>query len=85
MSYWEMYTSLSDIIDISFAPVISLETVAKLKDSVKCYLKLFRELFPDKPLTPKQHYLIHFPKVILFLGPLINLWAMHFEAKHQIF
>lgn len=83
--YWELYTLLSDIIDISFSPVISLETVAKLKDAVKCYLKLFRELFPDKPLTPKQHYLIHFPKVIILLGPLINLWAMRFEAKHRYF
>ena len=59
--------------------------MAKLKEVVKEYLKLFKTLFPEQPFTPKQHYLVHFPKVILLLGPLLNLWAMRFEAKHQYF
>ena len=83
--YWKLYTLLNDITDISFSLVVSLETVAKLKDVVKEYLELFKDLFPDQPFTPKQHYLVHFPKFILLLGPLLNLWAMRFEAKHQYF
>ena len=82
---WELYTLLSDITEISLPSDLSLETVAKLKEVVKEYLELFKELFPDQPFTPKQHYLGHFPKFILLLGPLLNLWAMHFEAKHQYF
>lgn len=83
--HWELYTLLAEITDISFASVIGLETIARLKEAVRAYLTLFKELFPDQPFTPKQHYLVHFPKVILLLGPLINLWAMRFEAKHQYF
>ena len=83
--HWTLYTLLAEITDISFAPVISLETIAKLKEAVRGYLTLFKELFSEQPFTPKQHYLVHLPKVILLLGPLINLWAMRFEAKHQYF
>ena len=83
--HWELYSLLSVITEISFSSVLSLETVAKLKEVVKEYLKLFKTLFPEQPFTPKQHYLVHFPKVILLLGPLLNLWAMRFEAKHQYF
>lgn len=83
--HWELYTLLAEITDISFASVISLETIARLKEAVKDYLRLFKELFPDQPFTPKQHYLVHFPKIILLLGPLITLWAMRFEAKHKYF
>lgn len=83
--HWELYTLLAEITDISFASVISLETTARLKEAVRGYLTLFTELFPDQQFTPKQHYLVDFPKVILLLGPLINLWAMRFEAKHQYF
>lgn len=84
-SHWELYTLLSEITEICFASVLSLETIAQLKEDVAEYLRLFKELFPDQPFTPKQHYLIHFPKIIILLGPLINLWAMRFEAKHQYF
>ena len=76
---------LSDITEIFFASVVSLETIAQLKQNVAEYLRLLKELFPEQPFTPKQHYLVHFPKVLLLLGPLINLWAMRFEAKHQYF
>ena len=75
---------LSDITEICFASVVSLETIAQLKQNVAEYLRLLKELFPEQPFTPKQHYLVHFPKVLL-LGPLINLWAMRFDAKHQYF
>ena len=84
-SHWELYTLLSDITEICFASVVSLKTIAPLKENVAEYLRLFKELFPEQPFTLKQHYLVHFPKVILLLGPLINLWAMRFEAKHQYF
>jgi len=34
-------------------------------------------------LKPKYHHLIHYPMVMLKVGPLINIWFMRFEAKHK--
>lgn len=36
-------------------------------------------------LTPKCHYLIHYPRLILMNGPLCPLWCMRYESKHQYF
>ena len=66
-SHWELYTLLSDITEICFASVVSLETIAQLKENVAEYLRLFKELFPEQPFTLKQHYLVHFQKLYFFL------------------
>jgi len=42
------------------------------------YLRLFKE-----PLKPKHHYLIHYPRIIMRMGPLKNLSCIRFEAKHK--
>ena len=36
-------------------------------------------------MTPKFHFLIHYPKLIAQYGPLKYIWYMRFEAKHQYF
>ena len=42
-------------------------------------------LFPDDTIRPKHHYLLHYPKLILQLGPMIRLWTLIFESKHTFF
>ncbi|XP_020915292.1 uncharacterized protein LOC110252797 [Exaiptasia diaphana] len=83
--HWTLLKLLLAITSISFASSVTVETVSDLKTKIAEYLTLFKKLFPDTPLTPKQHFLVHFPRFILTLGPLENLWAMRFEAKHQYF
>ena len=57
--------------------MISLESIALLTSSVKNYLTLHKRLFPHETITPKQHYLIHFPQQIMTVGPL----AKHMYLK----
>ena len=52
---------------------------------IKYHLELFSELFPNERVKPKQHYLIHYPRCIRMVGPLVRFWAMRFEAKHNFF
>ncbi len=83
--YLEFYRLLAIITGISFSKVIVLESIALLTSSVKNYLTLYKELFPQENVTPKQHYLVHFPRIIMSIGPLVNFWCMRFEAKHAYF
>jgi hypothetical protein len=46
---------------------------------------LFKELFPEKRLIPKHHFMLHYAYVIRQTGPLISLWTMRFEGKHNYF
>ena len=39
--------------------------------------------FPNFRLTPKFHYLLHYPDQTRRHGPLGSLWSMRYEAKHQ--
>lgn len=42
-----------------------------------------KELFPNYNIIPKQHYLLHLPSTIEKYGPLVHVWSMRFENKHQ--
>ena len=67
---------------------------------IEDFLYDFRQLYPERRLTPKMHYLIHVPSWMLRYefyisyathnigyyrcGPLTRLWCMRFEAKHSL-
>ena len=82
---WKVVEKLLVIIcSILVSPVISVENVAYLKRLIKDFLSEFKEAF-NATIIPKLHYLIHCPRLILTLGPLVNYWCMRFESKHQYF
>jgi hypothetical protein len=64
---------------------ISIGQIAEMKVCVDDYVERRRLLFPEVPLRPKHHFLTHYPQLTLQFGPLINLWTMRFESKHQFF
>ena len=84
----EIYLFLMDmlsIIQISFSPVISEETVQYYKDLIANYLKSYAQLFPNCTLKPKHHFLVHLPNLILTSGPPLRSNCIRFEALHQFF
>lgn len=76
---------LIEIVQIIFAPVISLYTVSNLKVLIEQHLKHMKELFPEINITPKHHYLIHIPSQIKMLGPKVRHMCMRYESKHCFF
>jgi len=81
---WEVYLLLREITDIVFAPVVSTSSLSYLDGVISEFLTRFVSVFGTS-LTPKFHYLIHYPRLIKMYGPLRKLWCMRFEAKHQYF
>lgn len=59
--YWENYLILLQIVDYAFAPVVSLGLAGHLKQLIEEHHENFIQLYPNRPLTPKFHYLIHMP------------------------
>ncbi len=60
--HWENYLTLLEIINIVFAPVVSLGLAHYLQHLVGEHHETFIELYPHKSLPPKFHYLIHMPR-----------------------
>ena len=82
---WECFSSLFEMMGIAFSAHISLDTVDYFKTAIKNHLQLFRTVYPDAPIIPKQHFLVHLPSQMLKFGPLIRSCCMRFEGKHTYF
>src|SRR5258705_9676947 len=83
--HWLLVLTLLQFLDIVFAPVITLQDTILLKHKIKSHHQLFLILFPDRGLSPKMHFMTHYPRLMREVGPLIHHWSMRFEAKHQMF
>lgn len=83
--HYAFILELIEIVQILLAPVISLQTINKLKILIEQHLKHMKALFPYNNITPKQHYLIHTPSQIKRLGPMVRHMCMRFESKHCFF
>ena len=81
----QLFSNLRKIVELICAPKIHIAQVAELKVLLEEYLEARSALFKDVPLKPKHHHLMHYPDLILKLGPLIRLWTLRFEAKHTYF
>ncbi|CAK8689047.1 unnamed protein product [Clavelina lepadiformis] len=82
---WQMFTKLNEIVRVICAPDLCIETVCMLNVWIREYIACRHTAFADVVLRPKHHYLCHYPWLILHFGPLINVWTLRFESKHQYF
>ena len=81
----DFLVSLLHINCIIFSPKVTVGLTYYLATLIEEHLTKFVELFPEKRLIPKQHFLIHYPRIMREFGPLTNFWAMRFESKHYFF
>lgn len=82
---WQLCLKLREIVELVCAPKIHTNHVAYLNVLIREYVQMRVDIFPDSPIKPKHHFLLHYPDLILKFGPLIHLWTMRFESKHTYF
>ena len=56
---WRLFLTLLTVIDYVFAPRTSQEVVSYLAALIKDHHEEFKRLYPDSPITPKLHNMIH--------------------------
>lgn len=84
-AYWELLLKLLDIMDIIFSPQLTPGLIAQLSVLIEDHHAHFRETFPERRLLPKHHFMVHYPTCLRKIGPLIHVWCMRYEAKHEYF
>ena len=62
--HWDLYLILLQTTEIVMAPRITMSLAAHLRELIAEHHSLFKTLYPDRPLTPKCHYMVHIPKWI---------------------
>lgn len=80
-----LLVNLIKIVQIIYSPTISSQTIKVLENDIETHLKDFKIIFPDVNITPKQHYLVHIPRMIAELGPPVRSACYSFEAAHKYF
>lgn len=83
--HWEVYLAYRHVVDIILAVKIPKDCIPYLQVKVEEFLELYTTQYPNAVVTPKLHYLIHYPKYLLKYGPARRFWGMRFEAKHSYF
>lgn len=83
--YWELLLQLLEIMSYAFCRTFSDASLQVMDRKIVSHHKLFRNLFPDKRIIPKHHFMCHYSYVIRKSGPLVSLWAMRYEGKHNYF
>lgn len=81
---WLLLLQLKEICEFVCAPRISRPQVLYLSSLISSYLSSLK-LYLPACLTPKHHFLMHYPELIFIYGPLINLFTMRFESNHVFF
>ncbi len=59
--HWENFTTLLTILDFVLSPYTTVADANLVASLTQDFLAEFKELYPDRPLTPKMHYMIHLP------------------------
>jgi hypothetical protein len=80
----EVYICLREIISHIYACPFRKSWLSYLNSLTIRFHCLMVHLLPDL-VTPKVHFITHYPKLIEMNGPPIRHWCMRFEAKHQFF
>lgn len=80
---WSLYIKLRQLLDKLMSRRIHDNTADQVKFLVAELNELYCEL-TETYLKPKFHFLTHYPAMLKKFGPLTQIWAMRFEAKHRI-
>lgn len=80
--FWDLYISLREIICIIMAPIYTKDTCISLETLIAEHHTLYMHLFKET-LKPKHHFLLHYPRIMMKMGPLRYVSCMRFEAKEH--
>lgn len=58
---WQLILDLKDIVDLVLAPIHYADTIDYLEFKISEHSQRLKEVFPDKKLLPKHHFLEHDP------------------------
>ena len=61
---WKLFMTLLTIMDYVFAPRANQQIVSYLSVLIRQHHQEFKSLYPDSPITPKLHNMIHIPEWI---------------------
>ena len=63
--HWNNFLDLLEIVDLLFATKLTEDDVSYISSLISDHQNEFIKLYPSASVTPKMHYLIHVPQLII--------------------
>ncbi len=82
LPYIELLLLLQEITDLVFAPRFTDSLLIYFSNLIEKFIILFKQLYPESPIRPKMHFLIHYPSIIKRNGPMRAYWCMNYERMN---
>ena len=79
------FISLLEIFRLLNDDVYDENKIKRIEDSIYYYLLEFKVFFPNKKITPKQHFMVHYGRLIRQFGAPKTYMTLRFESKHGYF
>ena len=62
---WLLYLKLLEIVDILFSPTTTADHASYLRALIHDHHEEFQQLYPDRSIIPKMHFMVHMPHLIV--------------------
>lgn len=83
LPYWQPVQTLLNCMQVIYSPKICEQDIKSREKFIHQHLTSVQDIFKRK-LTPKHHFLVHYPEYIRRMGPPIHHWTMRLESKHRV-
>ena len=80
---WEILLTYLTIVRMIISQAFTEGELVLLQCSIESWLKQFKRRFGSIRITPKMHFLLHYPEQIRKHGALVTLCTLRYEHKHQ--
>jgi len=84
-SVLKLYILAREVMSYALCRCIARTDLDYFEHKIDRLHQCIRDSFPDITITPKFHFLAHYPLMMGRYGPLRNMWCMRYESKHQYF
>lgn len=81
---WKLYLVLRDILSIVTSKTVHCRTYELLANLVSEHHELYLQCFKDT-LKPKHHFMVHYPRMLMMVGPTGLISSMRYESYHKKF
>ena len=80
-----LYGIAHEVMMYVFSRCISRTDLDYFEQKITSLHQYLRDEFSEVKITPKFHYMLHYPSMMARYGPLREVWCLRYEAKHQYF
>ncbi|RXG54709.1 hypothetical protein Avbf_08212 [Armadillidium vulgare] len=83
-NFLKCFRMLVAIVKIIWSQNVNYYAIQHVSNLIAQYIRTFSEIYPNEPITPKMHMLVHLANQLLSHGPGRVSSCIRFEAKHYV-